>query len=126
MEFFHSEAQSEEIADAVMVDLENWLMTNPQGIEHDTAYTKAFIRNSIRRSSSSRKLQFVRSDQDGMNVYQVVRKNKPLKVSIDGISSPSAKQVMEYYSQEMRQVDIARKLNVSKSYISQMVKKWTI
>jgi len=65
-------------------------------------------------------------EREGMTIYQPVNKNKNLKVRLDQISRPREKEIMTLYSKGMRQANISRELNVSRQYISKVVKKWTI
>ena len=62
-----------------------------------------------------------------INIFRAtpVNKNKNLKARLSQIKG-RANEVMTLYSRGMRQIDIARKLDVSKQYISEVVKKWTI
>jgi len=65
-------------------------------------------------------------EREGMTIYQPVNKNKDLKVRLDQISRPREKEVMTLYSKGMRQVEIVKELNLSRQYISQVVRRWTI
>ena len=62
-----------------------------------------------------------------INIFRAtpVNKNKNLKARLSQIPG-RANEIMTLYSGGMRQVDIARELDVSKQYISEVVKKWTI
>ena len=62
-----------------------------------------------------------------INIFRAtpVNKNKNLKARLSQIPG-RANEIMTLYSGGMRQADIARKLDVSKQYISEVVKGWTI
>ena len=62
-----------------------------------------------------------------INIFRAtpINKNKDLKARLSQIRG-RAGEIMALYSGGMKQIDIARELDVSRQYISSVVKEWTI
>ena len=63
-----------------------------------------------------------------INIFRATpaNKNKDLKARLSQIKGRREREIMTLYSGGMRQIDIARELDVSRQYISSVVNEWTI
>ena len=105
---FRDEGMRIEAVDKAMDKFVDWVIANPEAVPA-LPFWRASIRNSL------------------INTFRdtPTNKNKNLKAMLSQIPG-RANEIMTLYSEGMRQADIARKLDVSKQYISEVVKRWTI
>ena len=105
---FRDEGARIEAVDKAMDKFVDWVVANP-GAMPTLPFWRASIRNSL------------------INTFRdtPTNKNKNLKAMLSQIPG-RANEIMTLYSEGMRQADITRKLDVSKQYISEVVKRWTI
>ena len=124
-DYFRDEGQLEMAVDSAMDTFTDWWMED-KSAEHPVAYVKTIIRNAIKQESKKRKFERGNLNWPGMEVLKKVNKNKPMKVRIQQIKG-SAHDVMKLYSEEgMSQVEIRKITKLSKGYVSDIVKKYTI
>ena len=105
---FRDEGARVEAVDKAMDKFVDWVIVNP-----DTKPSVPFWRASIRNSL--------------INTFRdtPANKNNNLRARLSQIPG-RANEIMTLYSGGMRQSDVAHKLGVSKQYISEVVKRWTI
>ena len=103
---FRNEGARIEAVDKAMDKFVDCVMNDPN---LKLPYARAIVRNSL------------------INIFRAVpvNKNKNLKARLSQIPG-RANEIMTLYSGGMRQVDITRKLGVSKQYVSEVVIRWTI
>jgi len=115
----------EEAVDKAMDKVEDWVILHPEA-ELLLPYSKKIAKNSLVNTFRDSKVESVYAPEwEGRSIYQLVNKNKNLKVRLDQIKGRE-REIMTLYSKGMRQVDIVKELKLSKQYISQVVKRWTI
>ena len=121
-DYFHDEGGLQDTIDRAMEAVEDWVLSGGKA-DSPTAYIKTIIRNSIKRSSKNRQYEAVDIKWNGMRGFRLAK--RMLKCELNEIKRPRENEIMTLWVEGMRQVDIARKLDVSKQYVSWVVIKWT-